>query len=496
MFVAKLSPQGNAFEFLTYLGGAVQEYPFGLTLDEAGNPIVTGWTTSPQFPTTAGAYDRTLNGGSDVFVTKLRADGKGLIASTLLGGSLNDVGRAVKLDRFGGVVVAGYVDSQNFPVTTGAFQKTLNGTRDILLARFSSDFAQLQFSTYLGGEAVEEPWAIALAPNDNVYLAGFTTSRQFPQPLPLAQQYPNGFVTAGGARSALREGPPKQLGGFGAEDGLVVVLTNVIAQTSGNTSGGYVSQVGIAGGPGSDTFYALAVEDRGANFFSFGATRSQLDAHVPAEDFYFFPDAAADLGDDYGDCPGGDRSSPWTAGWAHDPDQANRLLEEAGWCRDENGIWNVAETGESLTLVAGAVDARANNLPDGLIVDLTDTTSLLDPFSSVVGVRQKSFDYPTAKKQNSSFGQLNINVQRLLAQISPEAYLTAFFRAQDGTINLIAQDVRIDKEFGESQLYIDFSLIPGMDNNAPGGGPRYLSLDLGLVLTRSLQRAFQTLPKA
>src|SRR5207247_11275232 len=61
-----------------------------IALDSSGNAHVTGETTSSDFPTTAGAFDRTYHGASDAFVVKLNAAGDALIFSTLLGGALED----------------------------------------------------------------------------------------------------------------------------------------------------------------------------------------------------------------------------------------------------------------------------------------------------------------------------------------------------------------------------------------------------------------------
>jgi hypothetical protein len=76
-FTAKLKASGSAFAYSTFLGGSGlaggDDDGSGIAVDTNGEIYVTGGTTSANFPTTPGAFDRTLNGGSDVFVTKLLA---------------------------------------------------------------------------------------------------------------------------------------------------------------------------------------------------------------------------------------------------------------------------------------------------------------------------------------------------------------------------------------------------------------------------------------
>jgi len=127
-FVTKLDAAGTALLYSTYLGGSSSDPGAGIAVDATGNAYVTGFTTSADFPTTLGAFDRTHNGGSDAFVTKLDAAGGGLLYSTYLGGSGPDGGEGIALDGVGSAYVTGDTTSANFPITPGAFDGTLNGT--------------------------------------------------------------------------------------------------------------------------------------------------------------------------------------------------------------------------------------------------------------------------------------------------------------------------------------------------------------------------------
>src|SRR5207247_5034834 len=96
-FVAKLNSAGSALSYSTYLGGSGNDRGFGIAVDDTGAGYVTGETVSADFPTTLGAFDTSYNGGSDVFVMKLT--GSGLAYATYLGGSGNDRGFGLAVDR-------------------------------------------------------------------------------------------------------------------------------------------------------------------------------------------------------------------------------------------------------------------------------------------------------------------------------------------------------------------------------------------------------------
>ncbi|PYN28613.1 MAG: cell surface protein, partial [Candidatus Rokuibacteriota bacterium] len=85
--MTKLNPTGTGLVYSTYLGGSGVDEGFGIAVDTLGNAYVTGFTSSTNFPTTAGAFQATFGGTEDAFVTKLNPMGAGLVYSTYLGGS-------------------------------------------------------------------------------------------------------------------------------------------------------------------------------------------------------------------------------------------------------------------------------------------------------------------------------------------------------------------------------------------------------------------------
>jgi hypothetical protein len=134
-FVTKLNAAGSGLVYSTYLGGIDNDGGFAIALDAVGSAYVTGSTGSTNFPTTAGALQPTLAGEGDAFVTTLNATGSGLISSTYLGGSFDDVGLGIAVDAAGGAYVTGRTLSTNFPTTAGASHTTLAGESDAFVAK-------------------------------------------------------------------------------------------------------------------------------------------------------------------------------------------------------------------------------------------------------------------------------------------------------------------------------------------------------------------------
>jgi hypothetical protein len=126
-FVAKLNAAGSRLVYSTFLGGGAGEGAVAIAVDGANRPWVTGGTSSANFPTTTGGFDRSLNGPSDVFVTQLNATGTRLIFSTFLGGGRSENGRDIAIDAGGNVYVTGTTFSANFPTTQGAVDRVFSG---------------------------------------------------------------------------------------------------------------------------------------------------------------------------------------------------------------------------------------------------------------------------------------------------------------------------------------------------------------------------------
>ena len=82
----------------TFLGGSGNDYGQAVAVDDSGNTYACGYTYTPEFPTTMGAFDTVYNGYCDVFITKFNALENTLKYSTFLGGDSTDIGYGIAVD--------------------------------------------------------------------------------------------------------------------------------------------------------------------------------------------------------------------------------------------------------------------------------------------------------------------------------------------------------------------------------------------------------------
>jgi uncharacterized protein (TIGR03437 family) len=179
-FVVKVNPAGSALTYSALLGGSGSDASWKVAVDTQGNAYVAGRTQSADFPATPGAYQTTLQGSDDVFVSKLNPAGSALSYSTYIGGGGSDIPYGMALGSNGYVYLTGITDSTNFPATAGALRSTLAGTSDGFVCQLNDTGTALPYSTYLGGNGEDEGDAIALDPSGNAYIVGSTTSSDFP----------------------------------------------------------------------------------------------------------------------------------------------------------------------------------------------------------------------------------------------------------------------------------------------------------------------------
>ncbi len=198
--ISKFNPTGTTLLFATYLGGNDNEEPQSLVVDNTNNLLVLGRTYSTNFPTTPGAYSNVSGGGADLSITKFDSSGV-LLASTYVGGSGDDGvnisaietflgslkynyaddGRGdIVVDNNNNVYVASCTSSPNFPTTAGAFQASSKGMQDGCAFKMNSNLSALTWSTYLAGSSDDAAYNIALNSKNEAYIAGGTSSPDFP----------------------------------------------------------------------------------------------------------------------------------------------------------------------------------------------------------------------------------------------------------------------------------------------------------------------------
>jgi hypothetical protein len=181
--VTKLNSTGTGLVYSSVIGGANYEFGLAITLDSFGNAYVTGATYGIDFPTTAGAFDGSLNGSIDTIVFKLNPQGTSLIFSTYLGGNspgVDELGFDIELDSARNPYIVGTTDSNDFPTTANALSSALSGPTDIFIVKINTNGTQLAYSTYLGGSLDESGSSIAVQDGDTFVITGSSSSTNFP----------------------------------------------------------------------------------------------------------------------------------------------------------------------------------------------------------------------------------------------------------------------------------------------------------------------------
>jgi hypothetical protein len=180
-FAAKLDRSGSQLVYSTYLGGSGDDNGNSVALDDAGNAYYTGFTQSPEFPTTPGALKTAFAPGTllNGYVTKLNSGG-GVVWSTYLGGPTRDSGWGIDVDPHRDVYVSGS-SIGGFPVTAGAAQETFGGVRDWFVAKLDRSGSSLDWATYLGGSDFDGLGpTLRVDREGNADIAGPTASTDFP----------------------------------------------------------------------------------------------------------------------------------------------------------------------------------------------------------------------------------------------------------------------------------------------------------------------------
>ena len=256
-FITKFNASGNVL-YSTYLGGSGGERGYAISVDEAGNAYVTGWTASADFPSTEGSFQEDnahlleMSGSIDAFITKLSLSGSALSYSTYLGGSNSDHGLGITVDASGNAYVTGSTFSDDFP-KKNPYQAARAGDFDAFVTKLNASGSALSYSTYLGGDDYDEGWDIAVDGSGNAYLTGSTHSTNFPTKNPYQA----------------------------ARAGLIAAFITKLSP-----SGDTLAYSTYLGGDGYDVGRGIAVDASG-NAYVTGSTRStDFPTHDPYQDTF------------------------------------------------------------------------------------------------------------------------------------------------------------------------------------------------------------------
>jgi uncharacterized protein (TIGR03437 family) len=254
-FAVKLNADASAVLYNVSLAGSQAEAASALHVDTAGNAVIAGQTSSPDFPVSANALQSRLKGAQNLFIARLDPNGRTLY-STFLGGSGNDSAATLQPDSAGNIYIAGMTSSLDFPTTPGSFEPApiiplWNKSAPAGFAvKLSSDAATLAWSTYVmsaDGPTYTTPVLphegvthLAVTPSGDAYVAaiagaGFPTTASAPQP---CFQGPNTNIVVAhlDSRGALADATylgqnAGFVGGFSATaDGLVNIFWSGVSQ--------------------------------------------------------------------------------------------------------------------------------------------------------------------------------------------------------------------------------------------------------------------------
>jgi hypothetical protein len=232
-FVTKLNAAGTALVYSTYLGGNGTDRAFGIALDSLGNAYVTGDTDSTDFPVSTNPFQPTPGGGKDAFLSKLDPNGANLLYSTYFGKSGTEHSFGIAVESPGKAYITGDTDSTNLAIVNG-FQTVLSASIDGFVAKFDTTMqgtSSLLYSTYLGGTGNDEGNGIAVDTAGHAYVAGDTSSTDFPH-------------TTGAFQTSFQGGTD-------------AFITKIDTAQTGNGSLVYSSYLG---GPTADVAFAIALD--------------------------------------------------------------------------------------------------------------------------------------------------------------------------------------------------------------------------------------------
>jgi uncharacterized repeat protein (TIGR01451 family) len=184
-YLAKITANGSAILYATYLGGIGDDVANAISIDSSGNAYLTGSTTSADFPQGTAKGRPTFTGAQDAFVAKLNNPATGpltLTFTTFLNGTGPSVstGLGIVADSVQNFYVVGSTNSADFPTPSGTV--AAKGT-DAFLSKFNTTAAALSefiSSELLGGSGTDRATSIVQNSNGALLIAGETNSTDFP----------------------------------------------------------------------------------------------------------------------------------------------------------------------------------------------------------------------------------------------------------------------------------------------------------------------------
>ncbi len=180
-FLARISVDGAALEYATYVGGGGNDRILDIALDPAGSVHAAGFTESADFPVTAKAVQTGPAGLRDAFLLKISGALDTLQYSSYLGGAGLDYAASVEVGNTGRIYVAGATESSDFPTTAGSFQVFPSGSPPWgFVTAVDPAAGSFVYSTYFGQRIENGGIHLAVDGSGAAFLTGTTTAAVFP----------------------------------------------------------------------------------------------------------------------------------------------------------------------------------------------------------------------------------------------------------------------------------------------------------------------------
>ncbi|OGW07471.1 MAG: hypothetical protein A2W75_04205 [Nitrospinae bacterium RIFCSPLOWO2_12_39_15] len=185
VFVSKFSSDLKTLISSTFIGGSKNDSANAIAIDSSGNVYIAGKTTSSDYPATSGSYDSSFNDSGDstigdVFVSRLNGDLSSLLSSTFVGGGKEDYASSIAIDSSGNILITGGTNSSDYPLVSGSYDTSHNGSYDVFVSKLSSDLTSLLSSTFVGGSNNDEAKALTIDSLGNILITGSTASSDYP----------------------------------------------------------------------------------------------------------------------------------------------------------------------------------------------------------------------------------------------------------------------------------------------------------------------------
>ena len=187
-FLVKIASTGASASYATYLGGSGFDDCYSLAVSGNGEAYLTGFSSSPNFPTVLPYQPTSAGGAWDAYLTKFNAAGSALAFSTYFGGSMQEIPEGIGVDATGAVTFCGITNSTNLPIFN-AFQAAYIGgnptNNDGFITKFNAQGAVLIYCSYIASDQFDDPQALCIDANGNALVVGVTNSTSFPTQSPV-----------------------------------------------------------------------------------------------------------------------------------------------------------------------------------------------------------------------------------------------------------------------------------------------------------------------